>query len=372
MAQINLYPEKDSTIYSLYPALNSGMDEIIEASLLVGYEPTPLPQTSRILIKFSTEDINNIINTNISNSQWQVKLKLFTANVEAFNIDTILDIYPISGSWGMGTGKYMDDPETTNGVSWAYRDYSGSLTWTTSSFGAYVTASYSSSVSNGGGTWYTGSAAGSLHKSQSFSYYDDKDLNVDVKDIVNIWYSGTIENNGFIIKQRNEFVNNNNLQPKIKYFSRDTHTIYPPYLEFKWRDYIFSTGSSSSPIINTSKLSLNFENNPNTFFSGSINIFRIFCKPTYPTRTFQTSSIYTKNYYLPTSSYYSIKDMHTNETIIDFDSTYTQISADATSSYFKIYMDGLEPERYYKIQIKTIVENNTLILDNDYYFKRLN
>jgi hypothetical protein len=55
------------------------------------------------------------------------------------------------------------------------------------------------------------------------------------------------------------------------------------------------------------------------------------------------------NYYLPTASYWSIVDLDTNEVVIDFDSTYTKISADSTSNYFDVYMNGLEPERYYKI-----------------------
>ena len=70
--------------------------------------------------------------------------------------------------------------------------------------------------------------------------------------------------------------------------------------------------------------------------------FRINCRPQFPTRTFQTASAYTINYYLPTSSYYAIKDLYTNEFVIDFDTNYTQISADSESSYFTLYMNGLE------------------------------
>jgi hypothetical protein len=32
-------------------------------------------------------------------------------------------------------------------------------------------------------------------------------------------------------------------------------------------------------------------------------------------------------------------------------------------------MNGLEPERYYKIQIKSIIDGGTYIFDDDYYFK---
>ena len=68
----------------------------------------------------------------------------------------------------------------------------------------------------------------------------------------------------------------------------------------------------------------------------------------------------------------AIKDLATNEFLINFDENYTQISSDASGNYFDVYMSGLEPERYYKILIKTIINNSTLILDNDYYFKVIN
>jgi hypothetical protein len=35
-------------------------------------------------------------------------------------------------------------------------------------------------------------------------------------------------------------------------------------------------------------------------------------------------------------------------------------------------MDGLEPERYYKILIKTLIGGTTQVLDNSYYFKVVN
>ena len=35
-------------------------------------------------------------------------------------------------------------------------------------------------------------------------------------------------------------------------------------------------------------------------------------------------------------------------------------------------MNGLEPERYYSILVKTIVDDNTIVLDENYYFKVVN
>ena len=148
------------------------------------------------------------------------------------------------------------------------------------------------------------------------------------------------------------------------------NTIYPPQLEIKWVDFIYQTGSLD--IINTPDLYLAIDNNQGVFYSESINQFRINCRPEFPIRTFQTASIYTTNFALPTSSYYAIKDLDTNEFILDFDNEFTQISCDATGSYFTIYMNGLEPERYYEILIKTTVEGNTIIKDDQYYFKVIN
>ena len=82
--------------------------------------------------------------------------------------------------------------------------------------------------------------------------------------------------------------------------------------------------------------------------------------------------MYTTNHALPSQSYYAIKDLDTNEFVIDFDTEFTQISCDSNGSYFTIYMNGLEPERYYEILIQTTVDGNTIVKDDQYYFKVVN
>jgi len=379
MAVYKIFPEKDATIYSEYPVKNTGLDEILEISTFYN---TTTPEVSRTLIKFSQNEIDNLIadSGKISSSVFQANLKLFIADISGLNTDTTLEVYPISGSWNMGTGKYANQPETTNGCSWKFRLSSGSGGWPTS-FEPYVTASYSGSNS-GGGTWYTGSALGlNVTQSQVLSYASDKDINIDVTNTVLTWNSQSTGetsdgfiNDGFIIKQseEDEFIADLNYVTNVKYFSIDTHTIYPPQLEFKWDDYIFDTGSSVNTIIDTSRLVASIDNNASTYRLGSVTKMRINCRPQFPTRVFQTSSLYTTNYYLPTASYYAIKDLDTNEFIIDFDDTYTKISADEQSSYFTLYMNGLEPERYYQILLKTNIDGETIILDDNYYFKIIN
>jgi len=369
MAVYKIFPIADATMYSAYPTLNTGLDEILEASTTDESFSDPNPQTSRMLVKFSSTEINDIITNKIGTASWASSFKLFIANAEGVTGTTTVECYPVSGSWNMGTGKYTDDPAVENGVCWTYRNASGSFYWKFSSFGPYVTASFTGSNS-GGGNWYTGSSISGLNvkSTQSYSYYDDKDLNFNVTDAIKAWISGAIVNEGFLIKQQNEFSSNQDTE--LKYYSRDTHTIYPPQLEFKWNDFVYSTGSLS--VINQSPAYVNIEQNPGVFYSQSVNIFRVNSRPQYPARTWVTSSWYTENYALPTTSYYAVKDLDTNEYVIDFDTTYTKLSCDASGSFFTLYMNGLEPERYYKILIQTIINGSTIVFDNNYTFKVVN
>jgi hypothetical protein len=373
MAFYRLFPTQDATIYSQFPNQNTGLDEILEASLQVSGLDSP--QTSRFLLQFSNTEINDVLTNKIGISTWDTYLKCFIAHVEGLNLSTTLDLYPTYGSWNMGTGRFSDNPQVENGVSWTYRSYLGSNAWLVNSFPQGVTASYSSS-SIGGGTWYfdlsSSGFTASISASQTFDYASDKDLSLNVTNIIQAWSQSIIPNNGFLCKQQNEFTDSLSVQPTIKYFSVDTHTIYPPCLEFRWRDYIFNTGSSTNTILDTPQATISIGENPGIFYPESINKFRINCRPTYPARVFQTASLYSKDYYLPTASYYAIKDLDTNEYIIDFDNQYTQLSADEKSSYFTLYMNGLQPERYYEILIKTIISGNTLIFNDNFYFKIVN
>ena len=361
MAIYKLFPSQDATIYSRYPDKNTGLNEILSVSI-EDAQDSGNTQATRTLIQFSSTEITDVINSKVSGSNWSASLRGFLAEANGLNSDTTLEVYAITGSWNMGTGKYSYSPEYTNGVSWFNRLSSGSGAWKIAGFPSGVTGSYDSV--SGGCNWYTSSYT------QSFSYYDNKDININVTPIVNSWYSSSIANNGFLIKQAVEFVNSLQYNINLDYFSRDTHTIYPPQLEIKWRDYSFTTGSLTE--INISPATIAIDNNIGTFYPDSDNIFRVNSRPEYPNRVFSTASYFTQNYYLPTASYYAIKDTYTNEYVIDFDNQFTQLSVDSSGSYFKFYMNGLEPERYYNILIKTTINGSTMVFDNDYTFKVIN
>ena len=382
MAVYKIFPLQDATLYSFYPTMNTGIDPILEVGNL-NENINPVPQVSRFLVQFDQTEIEDVIDNKVGGTQFSSSLKCYIANAQGIIFDTELEIYPVSGSWNNGSGTYLDSPVTTNGCSWKNQTFEGGQEWATSSFQTYVTASFSGSNNAGGGTWYTGSSDPintNIEVSQSFKLRSEKDLNAPVTDIVKVWYSSSksigghtnIENNGFLIKWQDsiEFSTADAIQPVMQFYSVDTNTIYPPALEIKWDDSSFITGSL--PPIQTTDLFVALDSNPGKFYEESVNRFRLNVRPDFPSRLFLTRSIDTQNHYLNSSSLYSVKDLDTNETLIDFDPEFTKISCDSQSNYFDIYMNGLQPERYYKILIKTTISGSTIVKDDDYYFKVIN
>jgi len=369
MAVYKIFPTQDATLYSVYPTMNTGLDAILEASNKLDISGNP--DVARYLVKFDTAEIIDIISNKISGNTYDVYFKNFIAEAQGINLDTSLEILPVAQNWNNGTGYTLDSPIVEDGSSWSYSNYSGSNPWSMSGIG--FTGSYNSTYSpQGGGNWFTGS---NFIASQSFELRSEKDIEVSVKNTVTAWSSSLIPNYGFIVKLTGsqEFNSSQYIQPQFKYYSVDTNTIYPPCLEFRWRDYqSVLTGSATSSIVTTSDIKMSLSQNSGIFYPTSINKFNLNVSPLYPNRTYQTSSLFTNLNYLPTSSYYAIKDLATNEFVVNFDNQYTQISSNSTGNYFSVYMSGLEPERYYKILIKTIINGSTLIFDDNYYFKVIN
>lgn len=372
MAIYKIFPTQDTTLYSSSPNMNTGLDAICEISNTL--EITGNPGVSRFLIQFDQTEIHDIISS-LNGIKWTVYLNNFISTAQGINTDTTIEISPIAQQWNNGTGHYLDSPQTKDGASWNFSDYSGSNPWSLSGNinGNDYTSSYNPTYSDpGGGNWFINPE---LQVNKTFNLREVKDLNVDVYNIVNIWYKEGIPNYGFILKLTDpfEFSPNQNIQPILKYYSVDTNTIYPPTLEFRIDDYstIIDENFTGS-IVSTTNLKLSLDENPGIFYPESVNKFYINVSPLYPARTYQTSSLYTNLNYLPTSSYYAVKDLDTNEFVINFDETYTKISSDVNGNYFTLYMSGLEPERYYKILIKTIINGSTLIFDDNYYFKVIN
>ena len=364
MAVYKIFPEKSATIYSYYPNKNTGLDEILELSTfytLDGYN-----EVSRALIKFPSEEISDIITNKVGNKTFDIYLKLYLADATNIPLNYTLYSHPLAADWDKGTGRLSNVPETSNGVSWYYKNSSGSGVWfTAGNFPAGTTGSYKSGSSAGGGLWYTGS---SYIATQSITFATSKDLELTVSNTVKAWNSGTLPNYGFILKHSASLEFTTASKFETKYFSDNTHTIYPPCLEIRWDDSLYNTGSLS--VINSDLFIVTLGNNKGEYQQDSVQRFRVNARDKYPTRVFQTSSVYLNNKALPSSSYWSLKDLDTEEIVVDYDTSYTKISCDTSGSYFDIFMNGLEPERYYKLLFKTILSNGEAIIsDNNYYFK---
>lgn len=371
MAHYFLFPEKDATIYShpLRQELNTGIDEIL--SLMdEDYEGRKYP--TRALIKFKTTEITDILSNKVSGN-FSASLKLYETEHNNLSLDQHLELYPLAeGDWDNGRGRYSNRPQTSDGVSWKYTDNNTDKTnWTNSGWGNGITGSYSSSVA-GGGSWYTGSG---FEVTKTYSYNDDYDLSFDVTSPITKFYSSSelsstypdgITNNGFILKrsESQEFDTIDN--GTLNFFSFDTHTIYPPYLDISWDDSSYNT--SGGTILNSGDIFLTLRNNKGEYRQAEERTFRLNARPLYPTRKFVTSSNYLDVGYLTSESYYSLVDYATEEVVIPFDE-HTKLSADSEGMYFKLYMNGLQSDRYYKLLFKHTNNDGINIYDEDYYFK---
>lgn len=363
MAVYKIFASSDATVYSSDVSKNTGLDEILEvvvknnnASTNGLYLTSYVEDIRRSLIQFSNTDLSTVKSLS-TGSSFQANLRLFLSSAENLSTTYSLEFRQISQSWDMGTGKFIDYPETTNGVCWnspnAYVTQS-STTWSSISSSYYTIA--------GGGSW-TG-----LYVTQSFGYADNKDVNANVSPIVSSWFSGSFPNYGILVKFPTPIENNSGSYIQTKFFSTDTHTIYPPTLEIKWDDSVYATGS----LVSNSDFVVNFANNQNEFKYGTQKYrVRLATRSTFPTRQFATSSVYLNTLLLPSSSYWAIQDYKTEEMVVDFDTNYTKISSDGTYNYFNLYMNGLEPERFYKLLVQTVLPstNETINIDSNLIFK---
>ena len=384
MAVYKIFPYQDTTLYSMFPKMNTGIDPINQISNL-NFAIDTQPSVARSLIQFDTDEINDVIENIIGDPiNYQTRLRSYIATAQGIVESSILEVWPIAVAtneeinWNQGTGTYLDQPLTTDGACWESPFFANSNQWpiqVADAAGRIPSGSYNAAYATiGGGAWYTGSGGNDFNVTASFGPRSDKDLNIIVDDIIHAWTSSELPNHGFLLKWEGnaEFNTSKLVQPVMQYYSVDTNTIYPPELEFRWDDFSWIT-SSDIPVLDQQNIYISLAENPGIFYSESINRFRLNVREKYPKREYVTGSLYTKQHYLPSASaWYAVKDLDTNEFVVDFDTNYTKISADTTSSYFDLYMNGFEPERYYQVLIKVDAGGSTTIYNDEYYFKVIN
>lgn len=378
MAYYFIYPEKDTTIYS-HPYrkdLNTGIVGTLSLDSEKDGIDNDLYYPSRFLIQFKDSDITSVIQNKITGGFSASLITYATEFSQNLPKTQTIELYPLSQSWENGTDRYLEHPYNngviSNGASWLYTDNGTTKTrWETGS-GAF-TGSFSGS-NGGGGVWFTGSG---FEFSQSFDITQNLDIDLNITSLIQKYsssifasqtYPTGIPNNGFIIKRTNDVFNNTSNQGSLKYFSLNTHTIFSPTLAIKWDDSSYIT-SSGANILTNGKIQLNISNNKQEYRPAEEYTFRINTREQYPTRTFTTSSNYLNINYLNSASYYSIEDYTSKEVIIPFDTEFTKLSADADGMYFKLDMDGLQPERYYRLLIRHDNNDGIFIYDDNTFFK---
>ena len=371
------FGKRDATLYSggTTASRNTGLDEILEINKVVNNNGT-VGNVSRILIDFDLSYISKSIQDGKIPSTAKYYLNLYDATSDELEAEQPLHIYMVSGSWKQGSGKLDHDPVTDNGASYQYRNHEAKTPWVTGS------------VLTDGGAWFTASIDGQYEVSSSYNLtFDKKDVRADVTDLVNnfIYSSSDYPNNGFIVKREDSgsygdhpsssmFDFNTGQEGdssrlgNLQYFSRETHTIYPPKLEVEWDDSSWSTGSLSAlSASDLDRLKVYFKNFRTEYKEKSIVKFRVVGRELYPSSSFDTTPAELTVKYLPSSSVeYEVRDADTEEVIIPFGSG-SRISCDSEGNFFRVQMNGFQSERNYRFCIKVVSGSGTTDEQINYY-----
>ncbi len=384
----SIFAQKDATIYEKSIEMNTGLDSLLEISHEAAGSGSSI-YNARVLLKFDVSEIEERVNAGKISNNAKYYLSLATADVRELPLEYVVYAYPLSSSWFNGTGRWGNNPITTDGVSWKFRSSKTvgtewdippatssfewdniSQTWVDAAilFGSNLSANVTSSyfTNEGGGTWWDYE---NIECTQSFSF-QSSDIYMNVTPIVKKWItgSGRFENDGFILKFSDEIESSIDFLTGLKFFGTDSNTIYVPRLNVVWDDSQFITGSLKP--ISSENLNLNVK--VKKFYAETEKAkIRIYANQKYPQKNYTTQSYQTINYYLPSSSYYEIRDAHTDEIILPFDYTGSKISCDGTSSYFNLWMNSFQPERFYRVVIKVETNGGDIVqtFDNNYYFK---
>lgn len=351
--QYSITPEKDASIYRASSSMNTGLDEVLDVEKYIPSSGSD-PNLVRSLIKFDLTDFS--LGSSVSGSR-QFKLKMWATAPENIQLEYAVQLNPVSQSWAMGSGKRFNEPITEDGVSWDFK--------TSEDANDYWSVADPTSY---GSTWYSGSGQ---QVTKSFSY-ESSDIEVDVTSIVEQWIASTIPNEGFVLKledsQEIDLINYGSL----KFFSNDTNTIYKPRLIAKWDDSVYESGSidvtgsldedDSSVYIRSLKPQYNLDSTERITVRG---------RDRYPAKTFVTTgSQYVDYKYLPSASYYAVKDAYTGEYIVPFDDSYTKISCTtARGNYFLFNFSDLVPNRLYQFKIKVVRDDTTQLFTSKEIFK---
>ena len=392
------YADSDATMYEAnsLQSYNTGLDEILEVGKQLDTDGETLVK-SRFAVKFDMSEIQDTLTKYSADlNSCKFVLQLFTTNATNLPADYTLDAKLMGQPWTNGTGYSTSTVATMDGISWAtpHASWSFSPSGSQTLSGSYWISS-SQVINTGapslyvsgsglGGSWLWQSGSGifntssfdssyfyqpGLTENESFSYRPT-DINMDVTGAIKTWISGSgnvsVDNNGFLIKFSDTDEADGTKTGIIKFFSRETHTIYVPRLTMYWDNSTFTTGSLSS--VNLESY-LTYSKTKPSYKDTEITKIRIYARDKFPQKSPSNLFPLETVKHLPTTTYYAIRDAATDEYIIPFDNIYNKVSCDSTSNFIHVDMNSFMPERYYRIELK--IEDGFMeeYIDDEIYFK---
>jgi hypothetical protein len=347
-----LTASKDASIYLQQPNQNTGLDEILEVSKVYYGN---IKDVAKSLIKFEVGYLSSsLADTSISMSEATLVLRETESN--EIPLEYTLYINAVSGAWEMGAGTRFDNISTA-GVTWNYREGDSQLEWLENpGFVAETTSSFASGV---GGVWWVTPLSTKNYN------YESADLLVDVTSLLQNWLSGSIPNDGFIIRFGTDEELDTQDYGQLKFFSKETNTIFQPKLRIGWDDQSYITSSLSAleteEMVVVPKVAEEYKVN-------TIQKIRISARERYPLKTFTNTFAYGTTKYLPITSYYQIKDSASDTIIVPF-GEYTKLSCDSNGNYMKVDFSNWEVGRTYKIEFKVVYDGQSYYFDNEHTFR---
>lgn len=294
---------KDATVYSLYENKNTGLDEILTVSK--HYSRFEEDDRARAFLHFDLTNVPSYVTAS------STTLNLKITEGEELPISFSIFAYPVTSSWNMGVGSFHYIPDSNDGITWNTQPFI---------------------------------LSSSAAASQSFTY-QSLDIDMDVKSIYNYWTASG--NYGLVIKHSNTIETSSLDYGVMNFYSKETNTINQPLLKLRWDDVSGSyTTGSLGPLPSTSIIVKSKELKPYYTEGGKVKI-KVIGREQYPLKTFSNAFSYLDVKYLPSGSYYAIRDEITKKKIVDF-STYTKINCNASGNYFVFDSTNFPTNRVYK------------------------
>ena len=396
-------PTEDTAIYGYAASVNAGIDEIIELNTRRSIggleEESEDPKPSRILMKFSevegdfTEIAPNGPNAfgqfgfetadrNVPAAPSRTQVGLGAPNAFAFfgepeapkrtpnpapgskpeneNFDATgwlrmwfvsgmgmpkryeIEAYKVAQPWREGRGRAENRPPTEEPANWTKRLFDKD--WR-SEGGDFEKLPVAKEIFDG----------------------DDPDLKLKLNSLL----SSGLED-GILLKRKSEDFDR---RTELKFFSKDTRTIFIPHLLVGRDTYEFNTeGANPIEEKNFTAYVAGLEN----VYHGGITRFEVTVEEKHKQRQFlgvrptaRTDSIESSRYLPRRSLRYKIEDVRTGTTFFPFDKRYSAVSFDGYTHYFGVDIDNLLPKREYKISLKHVDPETSeeTIFDNHQTFK---